>query len=139
MKVRAAPAEHYPWMATHTSWRPTSGFRAIEALDDGLIRGMVGYDLWTPNSVQMHIALATPAACRPLLFPAFAYPFLEVGLGMVLGTVPANNLASVHFARKLGFREAHRTADGWKPGVDLIHFEMRREECRHLLSTRKAA
>lgn len=138
--VRAAPAEHFAWLASRISWAPTTGFRAIELLDaSGLIRGMVGYDCWTPNSVQMHVGLASPAACRPLLVPAFSYPFLEAGLGLVLGVVPACNANSVNFALRVGFRLVHRTAHGWDQGVDLLHFEMRRDECRYLQPLRKAA
>jgi hypothetical protein len=140
MKVSAATKEDCRWLFARISWVPTLGFKAIVAHDSsGAIRGMVGYDCWTPNSVQMHVALASGAAARSLLGPAFQYPFEQLAVGVVLGVVPANNAPSLNFARKVGMRETHRIADGWAPGVDLLHFEMRREECRFLSSKAKAA
>ena len=138
--VRPAPKEHFAWMTQQTSWVPTGLFRAIEAIDDaGSIRGMVGFDSWTYNAVQMHIALTSPAVGRALLRPAFEYPFEQYGLGLVLGCIPEHRTRSVRLAKHLGFVETHRTREGWAPDVDLVHFEMRREQCRFLSHLRKAA
>jgi RimJ/RimL family protein N-acetyltransferase len=134
MIVRAAPVEHYGWILQRIGLAPTGRFRAIEALDPrtGEIRGMVGYDGWTHNAVQMHIALASAAALRPLLRPAFAYPFHEIGLGVVLAPVVASNARSLALVAHAGFTEVCRIRDGAELGVDMVLHEMRREHCRYL-------
>lgn len=131
LQVRAAPAHHYSWLLVRTGYAPTQGFRAIEAVDEsGRIFGMVGYDGWIPNAVQMHIALDSPLAVRALLRPAFEYPFLEAGKQMVFGVLPADRTRAVALALHLGFDEVGRVEDGWAPGVDLVHLAMLKRNCR---------
>jgi L-amino acid N-acyltransferase YncA len=133
MRVQAAPPKHFPWLTSRTGCVLTEQARAIEALDGrGLIRGMVAYDGWTENSVQAHMAVDTPIVWRSLLGPAFEYPFTECDKGVLIGIIPGHNARSVAMTRSLGFQEAHRVRDGWAKGDDLVVFEMRREECRHL-------
>lgn len=141
MLVRAAPPEHWPWLLERVGLAPSVGFKAIEAVDEaGTIKGMVGYCGWTANSVQCHMAVDSPIAWRSLLAPAFNFPFVWAGRKVLVGIVSAFNERSVRMTRHLGFKEAHRIRDGWAEGVDLIVFEMRREECRYLFpSKRKAA
>ncbi len=91
---------------------------------------MVGYDGWLPNACAIHVAIEEPMAGRRLVRPAFGIPFLEMGLGLVLGWVLSTNTRALRLDLHLGFRETHRIRDGWRPGVDLVLLEMRREECR---------
>ncbi len=127
----AAPA-HYSWLAEHAGCGITQDFRAVEVVKAGRILGMVGYCEWAPNSARLHGAVESPWVIKYLLRPGFSYPFQEVGVGLLIGITPANALNAVKFNRHLGFREAHRIKEGWGVGVDLIVFEMRREECRWL-------
>lgn len=141
MRVRAALPGEYGWLCQSTGYAPASDFRAIVAVDEatGRIEGLVGYDHWMPNSVHMHVRLASPA-CRGLVRAAFEYPFQQVGCGVALGFTPAHCGEGVRLAKRLGFREAYRIREGWAVGVDTVVFEMRREECRWLSSeTRKVA
>jgi len=78
----------------------------------------------------MHVSLETPAAFRPLLRVAFAYPFENLGLRVLTGNTPANCVRALQLSKHLGFTETHRTSDGWAPGVDMVHTELRREDCR---------
>lgn len=136
LTVRAAPPEHFPWIMERTGCGLTQGTRAIEAVDStGRIVGMVAYDNWTPNSVQAHMAVEYAAVWRSLKGPAFSYPFEECGRSVLLGVITADNERSAELARSFGFTEAHRIRDGWAAGVDLIVFEMRRNECRHITQT----
>ena len=134
MIVQVAPPEHYAWVGEHAGCLVTPDFRALEAVQDGRIVGMVGYCDWFPNSVHMHVAIESPMIAKHLLPPAFRYPFEEVGVGVVIGITPAWVTKAVKFNRHIGFREAHRIKDGFAVGRDLIVFEMRREECRWLSS-----
>lgn len=133
MRATAATAEDFGWLVERTQCATTAGFRAIKAVDGGgRIRGMVGYDGWTENAVQAHMAVDTPVAWRALIPACFEYPFREAGKGVLLGIIPAHNTRSWRMARRLGFRFAHAVRDGWARGDDLLVLELRREDCRFL-------
>lgn len=142
MLVRAAHPEHFEWLRQHTGCLVTPDFRALEAVDGaGHVRGMVGFAAWTENSVYAHMAVETPIAWRKLLRSALAYAFVEAGRGLILGIINASNARSLAFAKRIGFREAHRVKDGVRVGVDQVLLELRREECSHIqdLLKRRAA
>lgn len=133
MNVVAATRDDFAWLVERTQCGVTEGFRAIKAVDaEGRTRGMVGYDAWTENAVQAHMAVDSPMAWRTLLRPAFAYPFEECGLGLILAVIPADNAKSVRLAKHFGFQEVWKLRDGWAAGVDLMFLEMRRDDCRWL-------
>lgn len=131
MRVTAAQPGDLPWIASRANLSISPAMRAIKAVDDaGTIHGMVAYDGWMPNSVCIHIALDNPLALRSLLKPGFGIPFDEFRLGVVVATVLSDNGKSLALVPKLGFRELTRIKDGYKPGIDVVLFEMRRETCR---------
>ncbi len=115
------------------SYSPTGHFRGIVQLNDYMeIVAGVGYDMWTPNSVQMHIWIPRPAEMtRSFIQEGFRYPF-ENGKGLVIGLTPGNNAAALRFNKRVGFKEVYRMRDAWSPGVDVVVQEMRREDCRWL-------
>ncbi len=140
MRVSAATPDDFAWLAGRTGCAPTASARAIKAVDAaGRIRGMVLFDMWTENAVQAHMAADSPIVWRSLLRPAFSYPFEEAGKGLLLGVIPANNPRSLALVANFGFRETYRVRDGWAVGVDLVFFEMLRDECPWLSAGRKAA
>jgi hypothetical protein len=131
--VQAAPREHFDWLRARSGCKLGPAARVIEALDSsGRIRGMVGYDCWAPNSVQMHLALDAPIAARSLLRPAFEYPFVEAGRGIVFAMVASNAPRVSCLVESLGFARTHCFRDGYAVGVDIVFYEMRRESCRWL-------
>lgn len=131
MRVQAAPRNHYSWLVDRVGCAITDRFRAIEAIDDaGEIHGMVGFDLWTANSVQMHVAIESPAVLRSLLGPGFEYPFGQCGRGVVTAVVAEGNPRSLTLVPRLGFSEVARVKDGWETGKALVLFEMRKENCK---------
>lgn len=137
MVCAAAPAD-VAWIMERTHVAPTQNFRAIKAIDNaGVIRGMIGYDCWTPNSVEAHMAVDTPIAWRCLAVPTFEYPFVQMGRRIMLGIIPASNAKSLKMAQRLGLQETYRIKDGFENGVDVIIHEIRRDDCRWL--KRKAA
>lgn len=131
MRVMAATVYDLGWIVAMTGCHATAEFRAIKAIDrHGMIQGMIGYDLWTPNTVWMHIALRTPYVLKSLIRPAFEYPFIQSKLGAVLCGVISTNKKSTNLVRGVGFREVYRIKDGWVKGDDMVIYEMRRDECR---------
>jgi hypothetical protein len=115
------------------SYSPTGHFRGIVQLNDYMeIVAAVGYDSWTPNSVQMHIWIPRPAEMTRLFIQeGFRYPF-DSGKGLVIGLTPGNNAAALNFNKRVGFREVYRMKDAWEVGVDVVVQEMRKDECRWL-------
>ena len=139
MNVQTAPPEHFQYLVERAGVYPSPLFKAIEAVDEkGTVHGMFGYDGWTPNAVVMHVALDNPAVLRHLLHPAFLYPFVQLGLGIALCAIRADNSRSVRLTEHVGFREVYRIKDCFGPGIDQMIYEMRREEC-HWIQQRKAA
>lgn len=133
MKVRASTFWDLAWLIDRTGYDPPPGFRGVVAVGrDGRIRGLIGFDRWTPASACMHVAVDSPGACRGLLRSSFSYLFQDAGRSLARAEVRASNAASLEATKRVGFREVFRTPDGWSAGEDLVHFEMRRDECRWL-------
>lgn len=140
MRIRAAEQSDLEWLAQRTGWVFTQNARGVAAFDRlGRTRGVVGFDEWTPNSVRAHMAVAAPIVWRTLARPAFSYPFVECNKALLLAVVNSDNARSVQLVRRFGFREVHAVKDGWERGVDLLMFQMHRDECRWLRPERKAA
>ena len=132
-RVVAAPPETWGFLVERVGVTPTPSARAIAVIDEpGRIRGMVLYDGWTENSVEAHMAVTAPAAWRALLVPAFAYPFVQSGRGVLVGRIRESNVASLRMAMHLGFEVFARVRDGARVGEDLVLVQMRREDCRWL-------
>lgn len=133
LHLEAVAPPDLPWIETRAGCCLTSRAKGMKAVDAaGCIRGMVAYDDFTPNSCVVHQAADTPIAWRRLIPACFIYPFEQLGLALVVGTVPANNERALRMTRRLGFREAHRLKDAWAPGVDMVMHELRRADCVRL-------
>ena len=140
MIVRVAQPSSYPWIVQRTGVAPTRDFRAIEAVRaDGSIAGMVGYDGWTPNSVAMHIALASPMALRLLVEAGFVMAFDVSKKEIAFCVVRSDNRRSLRLVYHLGFRKTATLKDAWAPGIHFTVWEMHKQECRWLKPVRKAA
>lgn len=130
MRAQVAPRSHIVWLAERTRYAPRDDARGIEVVDDsGAIRAMVVFEDWLPNSVQCHMASESPIAWRHLLPHVFTYPFVQAGRGLLLGLVRSDNPRSMELTSRLGFRRTHAIRDGYAAGVDLVVFEMRKDEC----------
>jgi hypothetical protein len=133
MRAIGARDDAFAWMNSRTGWIPSPTARAIKAVDDGgNIRGVVVFNSWTKTSVQAHMAVDTPIAWRRLVVPCFDYVFNQVGKRVLLALLPSDNARAMQLCESLGFRQAYAVRDGQAEGVDLVLFEMRREECRWL-------
>lgn len=98
---------------------------------------MVGFDMWTENSVQAHMAADTPAVWRHLFPAACSYAFTETGRAVVLATALSTNAASLKTMQHMGFRRLCQVKDGHSDGVDLVLLELRQESVRPLTPRRK--
>jgi hypothetical protein len=140
VRVVAATLLELAWLKKRAGCQLTQDARGLKAVDSyGATRGMVAFDSWTDNACQAHMATDTPIAWRALLPAALDYVFRQAGKGILLGAIPAKNVASIRFARAAGLFETHRVRDGWAVGEDLLLLELRREDCRFLSSERMVA
>lgn len=101
---------------------------------EGKLLGGVVFTQYTGQggSIGMHVAGFEPRwISKSLLWACFWYPFEQLGVKKVFGTVPAFNARALAFNRKLGFRQEAVIRDVYPDG-DMVLMAMYREECRHL-------
>lgn len=139
--VRAALPDEYGWLCERTGIAPTADMRVIQSCTvDGRILAQIAAEGWTPNAVRLHVAIDSPIALRSLLREAARWIFVQAGRGVAIGVIKADNSRSLRLAKRIGFREVYRLADGWAKDVDLVTLELRREWCRwHYEPERKVA
>jgi hypothetical protein len=99
---------------------------------DGELLGGVIYESMISNCLFMHQAGFSKNWLSPeMLWLIFDYPFNQLRMGKVCGTVPSSKLELVEFNQRLGFEVEARIKDAYKDG-DLVIMTMRREACRWL-------
>ena len=107
--------------------------------DDGRLAGVVLLDMWTLNSVQMHIGIVDPMCLSKLHREVAEYVFLTCNRKIMIGLTPSINEKAIKLNRHFGFEEVYRVKDAVSDGVDIIVFELRRENCRYLPKVKEAA
>lgn len=132
--ISATNFEDTKFFHEKTSYVPTYQFNGMKlTAPTGKILVMVGFDYWTPNSVQMHIFIESPKALtKHFIREVFAYAFITANRKLVIGLTPGDNAPALEFNRRIGFKEVHRIADAWVDGVDIVAQVMRRDDCRWL-------
>lgn len=131
----AGTAADHALFAAHTGYIvDPKQFNSIVAVSDGKTIGVIGFDYWTPGSVQVHIWIGNPAALRggKWLHEVFKYAFVTCGKKVVFGVTPSDNLKAVKFNRHAGMKEVTRLKDAWDTGIDMVITEMRPDWCRWL-------
>lgn len=115
-------------------YHKTDRFKGIKQVEaDGHRSIMVGFDDWTHNSAQMHVWIESPKALnRTMIFECMYYFFITCNRGLAIGVTPCNNIASLEFNRRMGFKRLLTIKDGYALGTDLAIQELRRENCRWL-------
>lgn len=130
--ILATNFEDAKFFNSKTGYLPTPAFNGMKLTDKyGNLRIMVGFDFWTPNSVQMHIYIANPKfVTRKFITEVFNYAFVTCGRGLVIGITPSDNTLALEFNRRIGFREVYHMQDAWAPGIHMVVQEMRSHECK---------
>lgn len=116
--------------AAHTTFDPEID-RVISRCAGGHFLGGVIYTGFTGSMVMMHMAGIEGWVSRHLVWVCFDYPFNQLGVKKVVGTVRSDNRRSVDACEGLGFTLEHAIEDGIPEGVLLI-YSMRREACKWL-------
>lgn len=104
----------------------------ISNVIDGRLLGGVIYDGFTGSCVFIHQAGFTKHwLSRDMLWVAFDYPFNQLGVKKLCGTIPSTNPGLLAMNLKLGFQVEHAIEDGY-PGGNMLILSMTRDECRWL-------
>jgi len=100
--------------------------------EDGDLLGGVIYEGFISNCIFMHQgSFEKNWMTKDLLWTLFHYPFVQLGVGKVCGTIPSSNSELLAFNERLGFKVECRIKDAYKDG-DLLIMSMRKEDCRWL-------
>jgi hypothetical protein len=98
---------------------------------DGSLLGGVIYSDYTGRSIRMHMAGMPGWASIEMCWIAFDYPFNQLNVEQVLGTVASTDEKVLEYDHRLGFREIARIPRA-VPDGDLVILSMLRDECRWL-------
>lgn len=130
--ISATNYEDMKFFNLKTSYIPSLSFNGMKlTAPTGKILSMVGFDFWTPNSVQMHIYIDSPRGMtRKFIREVFGYVFVTANRKLVIGLTPSDNAPALEFNRRIGLKEMYRVKDGWSDGIDIVAQEMRRDDCK---------
>ena len=127
--------EHWPWVYEQTEALLCLDTQGLVALVDGELRCAVVFDTWTKNSCVGHFVFRDKRAIRSLIEAAFDFVFNFANRGILLGITPSDNEKALKFSKGLGFQELYRVKDGMDIGIDYVVQELRRENCKWLVSS----
>lgn len=101
--------------------------------EDGRLLGGVTFDGYTNNCIFIHQAgFDKHWLSKTMLWAAFDYPFNQLGVSKVAGTIPEHDKELLDINLRLGFKEEGRIVDAYGPGDAMLILSMTREECRWL-------
>jgi len=99
---------------------------------EGNLLGGVIYDGYTGGCVFMHQAgFSRNWLVGNMMWIVFDYPFNQLHVNKVAGTINANNKELLDFNLRLGFKEEARIRDAYRDG-DMVVLTMDRASCRWL-------
>lgn len=112
----------------------------ISRVDEaGDLLGGVIYSDFTGTSIRIHMAGIRPGWATPLLlWMAFDYPFNQLGVNQLLGSVRSTDEHVLDIDRRLGFKEIFRIPYA-VPDGDLVLLSMSRADCKWLKVRPRAA
>jgi len=119
----------YDWLASRIGISWSTDFRALGRVVDDKLIGVVGYNAFTETSCQMHMAGDKGWMTHEFVCRMFRYPFVEMGLLVVIGVVEGNNTHALQLYERLGTRSVVVIPDA-HPNGGLHLVQMRREWCR---------
>jgi RimJ/RimL family protein N-acetyltransferase len=93
---------------------------------DGELIAVVGYNQFTKESCQIHVASTNVYwLSKLLLFAIFDYPFNKAKVNVILAPIYKDNVKSLNLCRKLGFVTTETTDE-------LVIMSMKRNQCKWL-------
>lgn len=99
---------------------------------EGNLQGGVIYDGFTGGCIFMHQAgFSKGWLVGNMIWIVFDYPFNQLHVKKVAGTINSNNKELLDFNLRLGFKEEARIKDAYPDG-DMLVLTMERADCRWL-------
>jgi hypothetical protein len=125
--------EHGQLIAKATRSVYSSGVETVVSRSEhGQFMGGVIFSNFTGTSVCIDVAGAQPNWCnRDILWMAFAYPFIQLKVNVLIGRLWSTNEKAIKFDLHVGFRELARIP-GAVPNGDLVIIVMYKEWCKWL-------
>jgi RimJ/RimL family protein N-acetyltransferase len=107
---------------------------SICRVSDNKLRGGIVYsDFHQGESIEMHVGGFDPFWLnRDLLFAAFGYPFLQLGVKRVFARMSEGNPRVLALTENVGFRRIARIEGVYRGGFAQIVARLDREDCRFL-------
>jgi hypothetical protein len=122
-KIAAAIPRHY---------NPAVDIVVSRVTPEGNVLGGVIYDGFTGGCIFMHQAgFDARWLTGNMVWLVFDYPFNQLHVNKVAGTINSKNEELLDFNRRLGFKEEARIKDAYPDG-DMIVLTMDRAACRWL-------
>jgi hypothetical protein len=121
------------WVASISGTVGAEMTETIGLEKDGELVCVVGYNCFNGKSCQQHIYSDGIAKYAPRNFIWFIYyyPFIQLGLDLLIGIFPEDNANIIRLASHAGFEEKYRI-DGGHPDGDLILCTMKKSDCKLL-------
>lgn len=117
--------------AAGAKFDPVTSVVIARVENDQLYGGAV-FDDYTGKSISMHTAGFVPNwISRDLLWMCFHYPFVQLGVTKVLGTVVSSNHKALALDKHLGFKVEAVISDVYPTG-DAVVMGMYKEDCKWL-------
>jgi RimJ/RimL family protein N-acetyltransferase len=129
------------WVLEQVSILQCEDTRGIMAIDEdtNTTLGAVIVDNILPNSAQVHGMVADPALYNlGFMDEVCDYVFNVVGVNVAFGMCIASNKKGIKATERLGFKECARMKDAYAEGIDYVVMELKRADCKHLLTERAA-
>lgn len=131
--IRGLEPDDWPWIADRAAPVLCADTQGLVALRGQRLVAAAVFDSWSPNSCQSHIIIEDPFVLRHgFLNWAMNLVFVYNKRNLMTGLTPADNAKALKFNKHIGLREVYRIPEGYKPGVDFVLQEMRKDECRWL-------
>lgn len=113
-------------------YNPATDIVISKVTPEGNVLGGVIYDGFTGGCIFMHQAgFSRTWLVGNMLWLVFDYPFNQLHVHKVAGTINSNNKELLDFNLRLGFKEEARIKDAYPDG-DMLVLTMERAACRWL-------
>lgn len=116
------------WLIDYAGWTNHDMGVLIGLERDGELTAVSGYNNFNGKSCQQHMVIKK-GEYMPKRFAWFIYyyPFVQLGLDLLIGIFPEHNADIIKLATHAGFKEKYRVEDS-----DLLLYTMKKSDCRCL-------
>jgi RimJ/RimL family protein N-acetyltransferase len=129
----------WAWITAHVNCHLVEDTGGLVAIDrHGEYAAAMIADSFTDTACATHITVVNPFVLRHRFLQAAAHMlFLNAKRHVIVCMTAANNEKAMRFNRRIGWQEIYRVRDGFQFGVDMVMFEMRREQCPWLSADKR--